>query len=381
MRRTLVIVVLAVLSILAVAPADVTAAAAARESRIYYSACPGTISNGTCKDNNGKSLPTEIMRIGPNGYRAQRVTFNATFEQDLIWSPSGRSIVFERTGSAITCDYGSHLARIAASGSPDEKTLTASGNYRCDEPTDWAPDGGRFLFDRMQNVCEDVVSVRRDGSHRSSLTRVCGEREDPDEYAFDGNWARDGSRVIYRMNVHDETGDGIYIMRANGTNRHKVKLGGRAVGDVDVSPGSHTLAFAVYTKDGASLFTSNLNGDHVQRIDSPDGVVDIQYIRWSPDGKKILYVGQEGGGLGSLYVVNRDRGNPTKLDGPALDAVSSREIYGGYWSPDSTRVTFVAEDHDFNGHALAVMDVDGSNLEVLTRYEKNLYVWGWERLP
>ena len=378
MRKTLVLAVVAGLVALAAPPPPVTAAAA-RESRILYSACPGTYANDECT-RNGNPARTDIHSILPSGDGVKQITHNALYEQDVLLTRTGEEVVFEKSNEIITCNYNSSLARMEVDGTGSADSITKSGSYRCDEPTDYSPVAERFLFTREANVCMDVMVVNRDSSGRKQLTHLC-DRNDPDEYAFDGNWARDGSRIIYRKNGYPNSEDGIYIMRANGSNKHKVRLGGRNVGDVDVSPGGHTLAFAVFGGGSPSLYTSNLNGDNVQRIYGPEGIVGIDHIRWSPDGKKILFVGQEGNGLGSLYVVGRDRSNPRKLDSAELDAVSTREIYGGYWSPDSTRVTFVVEDEDFSSHAVAVMDADGSDLDVLTGYEEGLYVWGWERLP
>jgi Tol biopolymer transport system component len=382
MRRTLIITALVALAAAVTGPASsfsATASAATQPSRIFYSGCPGDYSNGSCVASGGETYPTELLSITPAGGGIEQVTDNASFEQDLIFSPSGALTVFEKGSSQIECDYDSHLARVGTQGGADDHDVTAPGMYRCDEPSDWSPDGGRLLFTREGNLCMDIKVIQANGAASRSLTHIC-DQNDPDQYAFDGNWARDGHRIVYGVNAYPNTKDGIYVMRSDGSYKHKIDYDGRRLGDFEVSPGTHTIAFASYNSKGAALFTSNINGGDVRRL-TPFLDVTINHVRWSPNGERLVFTGVLGNGTGSLYVVSRDTSHFRKLDNPQINAVSLREVYGGYWSPNSERIAFAAEAADYSRHAVATMTADGTDVQVLTPYKGGIWVWGWEKVP
>jgi Tol biopolymer transport system component len=379
MRRTFIITVLAALAALTGPTSGLTTASAATQpSRIFYSGCPGDYSDGSCLAPGGEIYPTELFSITPSGGDVNQITHNSDFEQDLTFSPSGGLTVFEKGSSQIECDYASHLARVRTEGAEDHD-VTAPGNYRCDEPSDWSPDGGRLLFTREGNLCMDIMVIQVNGAASRSLTHIC-DQNDPDQYAYDGNWARDGKRIVYGVNAYPTTKDGIYVIRADGSYKHKIDYDGRRTGDFEVSPGTHTIAFASYNSKGAALYTSNINGSDVRRL-TPFLDVTINHVRWSPNGERLVFTGVLGNGMGSLYVVNRDTSHFKKLDNPQINAVSSREIYGGYWSPNSERIAFGAEAMDYSRHAVAVVKADGTGVKVLTPYKGGIWVWGWNEVP
>jgi Tol biopolymer transport system component len=170
-------------------------------------------------------------------------------------------------------------------------------------------------------------------------------------------------------------------MDRDGSHKHRYGDKDLRGGDFDVSA-NDDVAFVLYDEDRIShLYVGDAAGEHIRPV-ATEFRYGINYVTWSPDGSKILFVGFEGNGFGSLYVVNGDGSGLLELDSPQLDLVSTREIYGGYWSPDSTQIAFSAEANDYESHAVAVMSADGSDdVRVLTDYERNMCVWGWETIP
>jgi Tol biopolymer transport system component len=343
--------------------------------RIFFSGCPVATTDGDCKTVTGERMRTEILSITPDGSNVVRVTTNNKYEQFPVWSPSGNTMVFEKGGDAFGCSFNSVLARVDSGGGDDENLTTRS--YRCDTPSDWSADGLRILYSQECALCTDVYSIRPDGSRKKALTHLY-KKEDPDVYAGSGEWIDDGRRVLYGLYDYPDCGNCLMLMNRDGSHKHRYGVAGRRA-DFDVSV-DDDVAFVVYEDGHSILYVGDSTGHDVHPI-TRDVVSGIDNITWSPDGSRILFVGYEGNGFGSLYVINRDGTGLTSLDSPELDMLSTREIYGGYWSPDSTRIAFPAEAPDYQSHAVAVMNADGSDVRLLTGYARHTWVWGWERVP
>jgi Tol biopolymer transport system component len=346
-------------------------------SRVFFSGCPGTVVDGNCRDDGGAKQRTELMSIAPDGTGTSRITTNTAYEQSPVWSPSKNTIAFSKSNSNFTCNYHSILALVDSAGSEDRELTKKS--YRCDTPTDWSANGRKILYTQECSLCMDVYSIRPDGSRKRPLTRFY-ERNDPDIYAFGAEWLNETNQLLYSLNDYPERVNRLVLVNGDGTHKHPYGDKNLRGGDFDVSP-SDEVAFVRYDEDSvSSLYVGDASGEHIRPV--AEGFASgIDYVTWSPDGSKIAFVGQEDSGSGSLYVVNRDGTGLMQLDSPELDLVSTREIYGGYWSPDSSEIAFSAEARDYESHAVAVMNADGSDVRVLTDYERKLWVWGWEAIP
>lgn len=92
---------------------------------------------------------------------------------------------------------------------------------------------------------------------------------------------------------------------------------------------------------------------------------------WSPDGKRLAYVGFRRGRFGDIFVINADGRNERRLTTTKVHEDMPR------WSPDGRRIAFVRElAHDRVVH-LFVMNADGSGQTQLTSGEGSDLAPSW----
>lgn len=84
------------------------------------------------------------------------------------------------------------------------------------------------------------------------------------------------------------------------------------------------------------LYRVNADGSGRRRI--TDGTRDCSMPAWSPDGRKIVYV-QESGGGNALWLSNPDGGEPRLLVGSGMNLVPS-------WLPDSKHIVWMTLTSD-----------------------------------
>lgn len=105
-------------------------------------------------------------------------------------------------------------------------------------------------------------------------------------------------------------------------------------------------------RDGNSeVYTMAADGSDLRRITNTRG--DDYGPVWSPDGQRIAYGEDVGGGTTQIFVCAGDGSNRVQLTTGAPGA------NGPMWSPDGTRIAYIA------GSNVMVMRSDGSNREIL----------------
>jgi len=211
---------------LLVAPAA-QAAFPGRNGRLVFAAPPGD------------HPPLGWLRTAsPRGVDVQESAVNtATEDSAPVWSPDGRQVAYVSDSSFSWEDEGDRDLFVSDPMGQGLRRLTSTPELES-SPT-WSPNGARLAFTVVRGL--------------------------------------DAAQPVSE----------IWVMNADGTNRHRVSGAGASDYNPSWSPSGGRIAFASDRTGSREIYTMSLAGRDVRRITS-DGDVDDQPA-WSPDGRRLAW--------------------------------------------------------------------------------------------
>jgi Tol biopolymer transport system component len=252
----------------------------------------------------------EIFKVREDGTSLTRLTRNLASDEDPVWSPDGKKIVFasSRVGSGVIF-LNENIYEMNRDGKAVKRLTTQLGTRAMDDRSPaWAPDGKQIAF---------VSSVRAGGfttakdlflvTLKSRRVRRVTRTVTSEEVAY---WSPEGKILVARF-------DGSYaydVLSASGRRERRLK-----------PPGLSLWPYADYSADGKSIafvasptptvqhsnfiFVMSSTGAHVRKLTR--GAGDYESLDWAPNGKKIVF--EEGL---RIYVIGADGRNKRRLPLP-----------------------------------------------------------------
>jgi Tol biopolymer transport system component len=319
----------------------------------------------------------EIYIVEVDSGEQTRVTDNSKGDNNPAWSPDGKLI-----GFSSFRDGNWEVYTMQVDGSdPRRLTYNENNDY---EPV-WSPDGSQIAFESHIDQGVEICVMDVDGENKHQLTYNGAVTYDP-------VWSPDGGRILYSIHNRGDN-PGLYWMNSDGSGQEYLLAGagsythdwgdfgaGQAVPSVTSTPaplsgsGGGVIAFAS-NRDTSTLeiYAMNADGSDIRRLTKNFG--DDIAPSWSPDGKKIAFMGMAGDHW-DIYVldykaaiISNQTNEPVNLTG------SDTDEYYPSWSPDGSQIVFTRERE--GSFDIWVMDTEGQNECLLVSDTGRADAVGW----
>jgi TolB protein len=230
--------------------------------------------------------------------------------------------------------------------------LTKDGSFK--QHLQWSPDGKALLFTRIHQGKMGLWVMPADGGE---MKRLLPDHTEPH---FDGHYSKDGKRIVYVYDQLQGTDGHLRInsCAADGSDDQTLIPHKAFEESPRFSPDGKKVLW-VSTRDGnPDLYTVGVDGKDVKRLTN-DPAADL-HPSWKPDGTKIAFTSGRGGRQ-KIYVMDADGSNVQKLtDGEFLDSWPA-------WRPDGKELAFVS--NRTGNYDIWLMTADGKELTNLTNHK------------
>jgi TolB protein len=235
---------------------------------------------------------------------------------------------------ACTSSSVTHPSPTGGASAGTETTPPRIGEPARGAPIDVSSLEGTIAF---SSGTDDVWIADADGSDARRLTNS-GAME------FDPTLSPDGSRIAYRHQSGDDGSTEIYAIGADGADVSRLTRNRVADWGPDWSPDGRRIVWnsAAGTEGFGFLGTTmRPDGSDVRRLSKRY----VEYPAWSPDGTKIAFMAQEPGASGSdpdydVFVMNADGSHVRRL------TTTPGEDGWPAWSPDGSQIVFSSSRDD-----------------------------------
>ncbi len=268
-----------------------------------------------------------LWTVPSQGGDPQRLTPDTLRATEPAWSPDGSRIAFSSNGRLLTI-------------TPDGETIGAVTSGPGDHAPSWHPSGDELFFLSGRSGSQQVCSVAAEGGEPRQLT------DDAEMYPYAPRWLPGRGRVVYTeggaIRTFDPaagTTDSIPFvarlsLRREAYERRRPELH---------APGDRVRARGIYwpapSPDGSRVAFAALGDlwlraadDRVERL--TDGPADDGDPAWSPDGRAIAFVSDEGGDY-QLYVLDLESGARRRV----TDV--SGHVTSPLWHPSGDSIVYV----------------------------------------
>ncbi len=194
---------------------------------------------------------------------------------DCRVSPDRQTLVFSRDNTIWNCGTG-------------DTNSPARISDQSGRPI-WSPDGKYLVATKQEFVggrwkCE---TWRIDASYGANPVRLPITDSD-----WVDDWSADGQWFLIGTDRHPPHGRGyqLYVTKTDGTQERRLTEGGLNV-HARFSPDGRKIVYLRQTaREGNSIWVMDTDGKNAREMSSADGANDPQGAFWSPDGKQLAII-------------------------------------------------------------------------------------------
>jgi beta-lactamase regulating signal transducer with metallopeptidase domain/Tol biopolymer transport system component len=244
----------------------------------------------------GRIYVNVALRYKPKGQDEEKTQYNMIIAIDPAtgrWqkiadgghegrvSPDGQTLVFSRLDDGIwNCDTG-------GSNNPG-KISDRSGR-----PV-WSPEGKHLVATKQELLKKEGKKPRTAPAWKDETWRMDADGRNPVKLPIPDtdsveDWSPDGQWFVTCSDRHPPYGSGyqLYLMKTDGTQQRRLTKGGLNV-YARFSPDGKKILFLRQTaKEGNSIWTMDIDGKNAKEIVKEVDLASPNGAFWSPDGKQI----------------------------------------------------------------------------------------------
>ncbi|MGZ3313560.1 MAG: amidohydrolase family protein, partial [Caulobacteraceae bacterium] len=332
----------------------------------------------------------DLWTIKPDGSDQKKLTSGPFDDRDPMWSPDGTKIAFASDRGQPGKDSYNIWTLDVATGALTQVTNNPNENRL---PT-WSPDGKQIAYASTRGAVSAIYSATLGSPEEHLVRQVKGTVQAPSwgpggqlayvvaddassRLEIDGKTVS-GTETVFPFRASWLPKDGGFYYVSDGKVRHRSPAG--AAPKTSEFTAALQVARPVYDKarrDFDSMAPRKVLGINRPAL-SPDGtkiafaaLEDIWLVpagggapqnlthdtasqedpSWSPDGSKLVYTSDKGGGLPQLWIRDMATGQDRKLTSLPLQPLEA------VWSQDGGRIAFIAADGMWGTAQLGVVDV------------------------
>ncbi len=239
------------------------------------------------------------------------------------WSPDGTVVRFSVYASKIN---SSSLWEVAASGTNLHPLLPGWNNPAAECCGNWTRDGRYFIFQSSRNGRADIWAIsQRVGLFRKNVLLPTQLTVGPLNFLSPVP-SVDGKKLF----VIGSQVRGELVRYDLKTRQFTPYLSGISAEGVDFTRDGNWVTYEVFPE--STLWRSKVDGSERLQLTFPPMQVGLP--RWSPDGKRIAFMGQLPGKPQKVYIISADGGSPQRaMPGERNEADPT-------WAPDGNALVF-----------------------------------------